>query len=358
MNLKPLLSENQASKPLVIAGPCSVETPEQLDRTVAGLVEAGIKIIRGGVWKPRTRPGSFEGVGDIALSWIVEVKKRHDVKFAVEVASARHVEQALGHGIDVLWIGARSTVNPFTVQEIADSLNGVDIPVLVKNPVNADIGLWIGALERINKAGIERLAAIHRGFSNFNEKLYRNSPMWQIPIELKTRFPELPIINDPSHISGQRHLVPGIAQMALDLNFDGLMIESHVDSDAAWSDAAQQLTPGDLSTLLRSLHLRSGFSPNPKFASQLELLREKVDDIDRQLLETLSRRMHLVEQAGEYKKENNVAIFQLERWREIFESRPEWAKSLKLDPAFAREIFQLIHAQSIDVQERILGKMD
>jgi chorismate mutase len=356
MNLKPLHVDSETNDPLIIAGPCSVETPEQLDRTVAGLVAAGIKIIRGGVWKPRTRPGSFEGVGDIALPWIGEVKRKHEVKFAIEVASSRHVEQALEHDMDILWIGARSTVNPFTVQEIADSLKGVDIPILVKNPVNADLGLWIGALERINKAGIHRLAAIHRGFSNFNEKIYRNSPMWQIPIELKTRFPELPIINDPSHISGKRHLIPEIAQMALDLNFDGLMIESHVDPDAAWSDAEQQLRPEDLSILLRNLHTRSRFSLNPKFASQLELLREEVDEVDRQLLETLSRRMHLVAQAGEYKKENNVAIFQLERWKQIFESRPEWAKALKLDPEFVREIFQLIHAQSIDVQERILGK--
>lgn len=358
MNLQPLQLESTVSKPLVIAGPCSVETPEQLDRTVAGLVEAGIRIIRGGVWKPRTRPGSFEGVGDISLSWIVEVKKKYGVKFAIEVASARHVEQALAHDIDILWIGARSTVNPFTVQELADSLNGVDIPILVKNPVNADLGLWIGALERINKVGIQRLAAIHRGFSNFNEKVYRNSPMWQIPIELKTRFPELPIINDPSHISGKRRMIPGIAQMAMDLNFDGLMIESHVKPDAAWSDAAQQMTPSDLSALLNSLNMRSKFSPDPKFATQLELLREEVDDIDRQLLETLSRRMHLVEQAGAYKKENNVAIFQLERWKQIFESRPEWGKSLKLDPNFVQEIFQLIHTQSIDIQERILGKKD
>ncbi|PRY88084.1 bifunctional 3-deoxy-7-phosphoheptulonate synthase/chorismate mutase type II [Mongoliibacter ruber] len=342
------------SSPLIIAGPCSVETPQQLDETVRGLVANGVKVIRGGVWKPRTRPNSFEGVGHIALPWIKEIKEKYQVKFAIEVASPYHVEKAFEFGIDLFWIGARTSVNPFAVQEIADSLKGVDIPVLVKNPVNPDLALWIGALERINQAGIKKLGAIHRGFSNFNDQVYRNSPTWQIPLELKTRYPNLPILNDPSHICGRRDLLNSVAQMAMDLNFDGLIIESHVNPDQAWSDAAQQVTPEVLGKMIAGLHIRKVAIENPVFQSQLDQIREQIDQVDRELLEVISRRVRLVEKAGEYKKLNNVAIFQIERWKKVFESRPEWGKALQLNHEFVKELYQLIHTESIKKQEEIM----
>ena len=342
--------------PLIIAGPCSVETPEQLDRTVGELVKEGITSIRGGVWKPRTRPNSFEGVGTLALPWIKEVKQKYKVKFAIEVASPFHVEEALENGIDFLWIGARSTANPFTVQDIADSLKGVDIPVFIKNPINADLALWIGAIERISQAGISRIGAIHRGFSNFNDTKYRNTPTWQIPIELKSLFPDLPLICDPSHICGNRHLIPHIAQKALDLSFDGLIIESHTNPDKAWSDAAQQLTPADLGKLLGQLKTRKVSLDDPELQSQLDIIREQIDEADREILEMLSRRMSLVEKVGEYKKLNNVAILQMERWNKVFKTRPEWAKALNLNEDFAKELFKLIHTESIKKQTDIMER--
>ena len=342
--------------PMIIAGPCSVETPEQLDQTVSELVSNGITTIRGGVWKPRTRPNSFEGVGTIALPWIQEVKEKYGVKFAIEVASPSHVDEALNAGIDFLWIGARSTANPFTVQDIADSLKGVDIPVFVKNPINPDLALWIGALERISHAGITRLGAIHRGFSNFNDTKYRNTPTWQIPIELKSLFPDLPLICDPSHICGNRHLIQHISQKALDLSFDGLIIESHINPDKAWSDAAQQLTPADLDTLLQQLKTRKVSLDDPELQSQLEIIREQIDEADREILEMLSRRMSLVEKVGEYKKLNNVAILQMERWNKVFKTRPEWAKALNLNEDFAKDLFKLIHTESIKKQTDIMEK--
>ena len=345
-----------SNKPFVIAGPCSVETPQQLDATVGQLVEKGIEVIRGGVWKPRTRPNSFEGVGEIALPWIKDVKQKYGVKFATEVATPYHVEKALEFGMDILWVGARSTVNPFTVQEIANALKGVDIPVLVKNPVNPDLALWIGALERINQAGIKKLGAIHRGFSNFNDHTYRNSPLWQIPLELKTRYPYLPLINDPSHICGKRDLIPMIAQMALDLDMEGLIIESHVRPDEAWSDAAQQLTPDALNELLSQLHVPNPSAENPIFKSKLELIREQIDEVDRALLATLSQRMKLVEQAGIFKKENDVALFQIDRWKKVFQSRPEWAVQMDLNPDFIKELFRIIHVESIREQSKQMGE--
>lgn len=340
--------------PLIIAGPCSVETPDQLDQTVGALVKNGINIIRAGVWKPRTRPNSFEGVGLIALPWIKEVKKKYNVRFAIEVASSSHVEEALKHGIDILWIGARSTVNPFTVQDIADSIKGTDIPVFIKNPINPDIALWIGAIERIYQAGITRIGAIHRGFSSFNDTKYRNTPTWQIPIELKSLYPHLPILCDPSHICGNRHLIPHIAQKALDLSFDGLIIESHIDPDKAWSDAAQQLSPEHLGRLLQQLKTRKVILDDPELLSQMEIIREQIDEADREILESLSRRMSLVEKVGEYKKLNNVAILQMERWNEVFKTRPEWAKALNLNEDFAKELFKLIHTASIKKQTAIM----
>lgn len=341
-------------KPFIISGPCSVETPQQLDATVSQLAENGINLIRGGVWKPRTRPNSFEGVGEIALPWIRDVKEKYGVKFAIEVASPYHVEKALEFGIDLLWIGARSTVNPFTVQEIANALVGTNIPVFVKNPVNPDLALWIGALERIHQAGIKRLGAIHRGFSNFTDPTYRNSPMWQLPLELKTRYPALPLLNDPSHICGKRDLISMIAQMALDLDMDGLIIESHIKPDEAWSDAAQQLTPSALNHLLKELHVPHPSTENPIFKSKLELIRAQIDEVDRALLSALSQRMKLVAQAGLYKKENDVALFQIDRWKKVFQSRPEWAVQMDMNPDFIKELFRIIHVESIKVQSKLM----
>ncbi|WP_194774233.1 bifunctional 3-deoxy-7-phosphoheptulonate synthase/chorismate mutase type II [Pararhodonellum marinum] len=355
MKYLPLKSWNlETESPLIISGPCSIETPEQLDQTVAGLVAAGIKIIRGGVWKPRTRPNSFEGVGALAFPWIKNAKEKYGVKFAIEVAAPQHVETALQHGIDMLWIGARSTANPFTVQDIADALKGVDIPVWVKNPVSPDLSLWIGALERIEQAGIKRIGAIHRGFSNFHDQKFRNSPLWQIPIELKSLFPDLPLLNDPSHICGVRSLIPSISQTALDLNYDGLIIESHINPDLAWSDAEQQLTPAKLKELLSQLKTRKVSIDDPVALSHLEEIREQIDAVDRELLEVMGRRMSLVEKAGLYKKINNVAIFQIERWKNVFKTRPNWAKSMGLDPEFAKELYKLVHTASIKKQTEVM----
>ncbi|MDF2158404.1 bifunctional 3-deoxy-7-phosphoheptulonate synthase/chorismate mutase type II [Algoriphagus sp. CAU 1675] len=348
------LHRDENNSPLIIAGPCSVESPEQLFSTIKELNAQGISIIRGGVWKPRTRPGSFEGLGTVALPWIEEVKKEFPIQFGVEVASSKHVEAALKHQIDFVWIGARSTVNPFTVQEIADSLKGSKIPVLIKNPVNPDLSLWLGAVERIANAGIRQIAAIHRGFSNFRDSIHRNSPMWQLPIEFKSHFPEIPMINDPSHISGKRSLVPLIAQKALDLNFDGLMIESHISPDQAWSDATQQVTPFDLGNILKNLKTRKIRFEAPEMLDQLEEIRHQIDQADHELLEAIHRRMNLVEKIGAYKKLNNVAVLQMERWQDILQSRSGWANSLEISPELVREIMSLIHQESIKKQTEIM----
>jgi chorismate mutase len=352
--LFPFLAEQPAKGPLLIAGPCSVETPEQLDATVSLLAANGVSLIRAGVWKPRTRPNGFEGLGTLALPWLQETKKKNKVRVAVEVATAYHVEEALKAGMDVLWIGARSTVNPFTITEIAESLRGVDVPVLIKNPINPDLGLWLGAFERLEQVGLRRLGAVHRGFSNYRDTIHRNSPMWQLPIEFRTLRPELVLINDPSHISGKRALVQGIAQHALDLNFDGLMIESHVQPDQAWTDAAQQLSPADLQQLMASLVTRKVQFEGSQKINQLEEIRQQIDEVDRDLLEVLSRRMHLVEKIGAYKKLNNVAAFQLDRWQEILQSRPSWAEALQLNPEAVQELFRIIHQESIRKQTDLL----
>lgn len=354
--LFPFLEGTPSTAPFIIAGPCSVETPEQLESTVSQLTGDGISLIRAGVWKPRTRPNGFEGLGSLALPWLQETKKKNKVKIAVEVATASHVEDALRAGMDVLWIGARSTVNPFTVTEIAESLRGVDIPILVKNPINPDLGLWLGAFERLEQVGLNRLGAIHRGFSNFRDTIHRNSPMWELPIEFRTLRPELILFNDPSHISGKRSLIKGIAQHALDLNFDGLMIESHVNPDQAWTDAAQQLTPADLKKLMDELILRNENFEGSVSPNLLDDIRQQIDEVDRGLLEVLSRRMHLVEKIGSYKKQNNVAAFQLERWQEILSSRPNWAKTYQLNPEAVTELFRIIHQESIRRQTELLDE--
>ncbi len=343
-------------KPVVIAGPCSAETAEQVMETVTQIKAEGFaNVIRAGVWKPRTRPGSFEGVGEPALAWLQEAKKETGLPVAVEVATPEHIELSLKYGVDILWIGARTTVNPFNVQQLADALKGIDVPVLVKNPVNPDLQLWIGALERLNQAGIRKLGAIHRGFSNAQETRYRNSPMWQIAVELKTLFPQLPIIGDPSHMAGKRQYLFELAQRALDLNYEGLIIESHCDPDKAWSDAAQQLTPHALGEMLHELSVRSK-EYGTDYKSELEVIRAKIDNLDRELLENLAARMSLVERLAEYKRDNNVSAYQVDRFREILKTRESWGKSMNLYNDLVDELFKLIHMESIRKQTEVMNQ--
>jgi chorismate mutase len=347
---------SQERHPLLIAGPCSAESPEQLMMVAQAVKSMGIQVMRAGVWKPRTRPDSFEGKGAEALQWIRDVKKETGLAFATEVASPTHVQLACEAGIEILWIGARSTVNPFTVQEIADSLKGIDKIVLVKNPINPDLALWIGALERLNRAGITKLGSIHRGFSSFQKSRYRNQPLWQIPLELKTRYPQIPMIADPSHIAGNRDMILEVSQKALDLDYDGLMIETHPDPDRALSDAQQQVTPDRLLEIVRHLQIRDRSSSDAVFVNQLVNLREKIDHLDQELIEILSNRMKLAEKIGDYKKENQVTVFQIERWNEIMKTRPEWARLAELNGDFIRELFKIIHDESIRIQTEIMNK--
>ena len=346
------------SKPLVITGPCSVESPQQFHDTLQQLLPLQPHFIRGGIWKPRTRPGSFEGIGAKALDWVNREKQDNPFHFATEVATPEHAEHALASGADLLWIGARTTVNPFQVQQIADAVAGKDVAVFVKNPINPDLALWRGAIERFAKAGITKLGAIHRGFHVHHPSRFRNEPLWQIPLDLKSELPGLPLICDPSHITGKRDMIFEIAQRALDLNFDGLMIESHCQPDEALSDAAQQVTPEALANIFQSLTLRSGSFSEDLVRSQLEVIREEIDRADHDIIEALAKRLNLVEQIGSYKKENNVAIFQLSRWKEIFKSRPQWAKSLDLDEEFIRDLYRLIHQQSVKRQTTVFNKKD
>ena len=343
--------------PMVIAGPCSAETEEQLYETVKAIKAQGISLMRAGVWKPRTRPNTFEGVGQEALGWIQQIKKELDVQFAVEVANAMHVEEALHYGVDVLWVGARSTVSPFIVQEIADALKGCDVPVLVKNPINPDLALWMGALERLNQAGVTKLGAIHRGFSTYQKTRYRNVPMWQLPIELKRQLPDLPMICDPSHIAGKREMVAEISQVAMDLNFDGLIIETHRDPENAWSDARQQITPDSLGELTQNLQVRKASSEDIDYITHLEDLRTQIDHTDREVVELLSQRMDLVGQIGAWKKKNNVAAFQLDRWNNVFETRKEWGKAAQLREKFVVDLFNLMHVESIKKQTEVMDKI-
>ncbi|MFY0591294.1 chorismate mutase [Roseivirga sp.] len=344
-------------KPMVIAGPCSVESEEQFRKSVKPILEKS-DIIRGGIWKPRTRPGSFEGVGEEGLKWVNAAKDEFGFKFTTEVATPEHIELALKHKVDVLWIGARTTVNPFNVSELATALQGVDIPLLVKNPVHPELSLWKGALERFYKAGITKLGAIHRGFHTYDKNKYRNPPFWQIPLDLKSEFPDLPLICDPSHIGGSNQLIADISQKAMDLNYDGLMIETHYNPKVALSDAAQQVDSYQLLDILSDLNLRDERFTDLNHLSQLELIRQQIDQADRELLEAIAIRMSLVEKIGEYKKENNVAIFQVGRWKEIFKSRPEWAKKMNLDPDFTVEVLRLLHQQSVKKQTEVFNKVE
>lgn len=343
--------------PLLIAGPCSLETEKQaLDTARLLAKDPRVFVYRGGVWKPRTRPGSFEGVGSIGLKWLQLVKQETGLPVGTEVANAQHTEEALKAGLDVLWIGARSTASPFVVQEIADVVKGTDAVIMVKNPVNPDAQLWIGAIERVSQAGIKNIVAIHRGFTPFRDTKYRNYPNWQTVIELRRLMPNLPIICDPSHIAGKREYLYEISQKAFDMGMEGLMIESHIDPSCALSDAAQQLTPRDLAILLDKLVIRNENANNPEFENQLDVLRNRIDAIDAELLETLASRVAIVKQIGRYKKENNVTALQISRWSQLMENRVNLGKKLDINETFVKILFQLIHEDSVRMQTEIMDE--
>lgn len=347
-----LLPGIDAKKPLIIAGPCSAETEEQVMETARKLAARGIKIFRAGIWKPRTKPGGFEGNGLIALPWLKRVKAELGMYTAVEVATAAHVREALAYDVDLLWIGARTTANPFAVQEVADALEGMDIPVLIKNPVNPDLDLWIGAVERIYNAGIRRIGVIHRGFSSFDKKIYRNLPQWHIPIELHRQIPNLPIICDPSHIGGKRELIAPLCQQAMDLNFDGLIVESHCNPEKAWSDASQQVTPEVLDFILNTLVVRD----TNQSTENLSALRRQIDELDNSLLELLARRMRVSREIGTYKKEHNMPILQTQRYDEILQNRIAQAVQMGMDPEFMKTVLVAIHEESVRNQQEIMKK--
>jgi chorismate mutase len=352
LELQPLNLPSDQERPFVIAGPCSAETEEQVMNTARQLAMKGCHIFRAGVWKPRTKPGGFEGNGEKALPWMAQVKQETHMLIATEVATPDHVELALKYGMDLLWIGARTTANPFAMQALADALKGVDIPVFVKNPVNPDLELWIGAMERINQAGIRRLAAIHRGFSSFEQKIYRNAPMWQIPIELHRRIPELPIICDPSHIGGKRELIAPLCQQAMDLGFDGLIVESHCDPDKAWSDAKQQVTPEVLDYILSLLIIRDEHVQT----EDLQQLRKQIDALDNQLMELLAKRMQVCREIGNYKREHNMTVLQASRYNEILEKRGVQGSLTGMSPEFVAKVFENIHEESVRQQIEIVNK--
>ena len=341
------------SDKLLIAGPCSAETEQQVLETAKQISKIKeVKVFRAGIWKPRTRPGSFEGIGEIGLDWLKKVKQETGLRTAIEVATPEHIELALKNDVDILWIGARTVSNPFSVQQLADTLKGVDIPVMIKNSLNPDIELWQGAIERIYACGIRKIAAIHRGFYPFEKTKLRNIPKWEIPIELKTRFNNLPIIGDPSHIAGDTELINEIAQKALNINYDGLMIETHINPKEALSDAKQQLTPKELARLFKNLEFRTSLDATEQ---TLALLRENIDSIDKQMIELLAKRMETVKNIGEFKKEKNIAIFQLRRWQEIIESRKEFGKEMGLSEDFIKKILQLVHKESISEQNKLMN---
>jgi chorismate mutase len=359
LQLESLSSWTNVQRPFIISGPCSAETEEQMVSTARQIAATGkVHALRAGIWKPRTRPGQYEGAGNEGLKWLIRAKQETGLPVTTEVANAAHVEACLKAGVDFLWVGARTTVNPFSVQEVADALRGVNIPVLVKNPINPDLELWIGALERLNRAGITKLAAIHRGFSSFEKGPFRNAPMWDLAIELKTRVPELDIVCDPSHISGNRELIGLISQKALDLDMAGLMIESHLNPDAAWSDAKQQVTPANLAKIIEGLVVRSVSSESKTFKDTLSILREQIDQLDDEIMQRIAARMKISEKIGQYKKDNNVTILQVNRWEEILQSRVSLAKAMGLDEEFLRDLLKLVHQESIQIQTRIMNKVE
>ena len=343
-------------KPCVIAGPCSAETEEQIMETAKGLKEIGINVFRAGIWKPRTHPGSFEGVGAPGLKWLQRVQKELGMKVCTEVASEKHVYECIKYGVDMVWIGARTSANPFLMQEIADALRDTDIPVLVKNPVNPDLDLWIGALERLNRQGIRKIGVIHRGFSSLAEKKYRNSPEWQVAVELRSRYPEMPFFCDPSHMAGCRDYLQELSQQAMNLGFDGLMIESHCDPSCALSDARQQITPSQLIDLLESLIVRDSDTDNEEYHENIDQLRTRIDSCDEEILRTLGARMQISRKIGQYKKANNIAIIQASRWDSILESVLKSADIYGLDREFISKVFNAIHEASVKEQNKILSE--
>ena len=342
-------------KPYLIAGPCSAESENQL-LTIAKAVESTADVFRAGVWKPRTKPNSFEGIGKEALSWLKTIQQETSLKVVTEVATAKHVELCLESGVDMLWIGARTTVNPFYVQEIAEALRGVDIPVFVKNPIHPELGLWLGAFERLHKVGVKQLAAIHRGFYSYEKVAFRNDPKWEIPIKLRKEIRDLPIICDPSHIAGKAALVEDIAQTAMDINLDGLMIETHHNPSVALSDAEQQVTPIELSRIMNNLVLRDTKLRDKEFKGQLLNFRNQIDNFDTKIIELLNNRKQVVEHIANFKNENRLTIFQIERWFEILNTRKENANLLGVDEQMVEEIFALIHKYSILTQTKIMRK--
>lgn len=353
MNFEPItLPGIENKRPLVIAGPCSAETEEQVLETAKQLAAQGVKIFRAGIWKPRTKPGGFEGVGTVGLPWLKRVKEETGMYVATEVANQYHVFEALKYGVDILWIGARTAANPFSMQEIADALKGVDIPIFIKNPVNPDLELWIGAVERIYNAGIRKIGVIHRGFSAYDKRIYRNLPQWHIPIELRRRFPNLPIICDPSHIGGKRDLIAPLSQQAMDLGFDGLIIESHCNPDNAWSDASQQVKPDVLAYILDMLIVRE----TSQSTENLNELRRQIDELDNQLLDLLAKRMRVSREIGQYKKEHDMPVLQTARYDEILSKRVSQAQDMDMDGEFMQTILAAIHEESIRQQMVIINK--
>lgn len=354
--MKELVQEKWNKRPLIISGPCSAETEEQVLETAVRLHKTGkVDIMRAGIWKPRTRPGSFEGIGTKGLPWMQQAKKITGMPVAVEVATAKQVQDALHFDVDVLWIGARTTVNPFSVQEIADALRGVDVPVLIKNPINPDLELWIGAVERVAKAGIKQIGLIHRGFSSYGNTEYRNAPMWHLAIEMKRRNPDMMMINDPSHICGRRDILQEVAQKAIDLDFDGLIVESHIDPDKAWSDAKQQVTPERLAEMLDSIKWRKEDVANEAYHAALEKLRQQINHLDDELMQILGERMKTAEKIGQYKKDNNITILQTNRWNEILQRAFDRGEKIGLSKEFITKYFDAVHMESINHQNKILN---
>jgi chorismate mutase len=353
LNINQVLSK----RPLIISGPCSAETEEQVIQTATKLAATGkVDILRAGIWKPRTRPGSFEGVGTKGLPWLQQAKKISGLPVAVEVATGKQVEDALHFGVDVLWIGARTTVNPFSVQDVADALRGVDVPVLIKNPLNADLELWIGAVERVAKAGINHIGLIHRGFSSYGNTEYRNAPMWHLAIEMKRRNPNMLLINDPSHICGRRDILLDVAQKAIDLDFDGLIVESHIDPDNAWSDAKQQITPEQLESMIDSIIWRKEDFISEELHANMEKMRSQINQLDDELMQLLGQRMKIADKIGQYKKDNNITILQTNRWNAILERAFVKGEQLGLSPEFITKYFDAVHMESINHQNKIMNQ--
>jgi chorismate mutase len=350
------IDEVWSKRPLIISGPCSAETEEQVLQTAQRLAKTGkVDALRAGIWKPRTRPGSFEGIGTKGLPWLQQAKKLTGLPLAVEVATGKQVEDALHFDIDILWIGARTTVNPFSVQDVADALRGANVPVLIKNPINPDLELWTGAVERVAKAGIKNIGLIHRGFSSYGNTEYRNAPMWHLAIEMKRRNPGMMIINDPSHICGRRDILMDVAQKAIDLDFDGLMIESHIDPDNAWSDAKQQVTPERLAEMLSNIVWRKEDINSEAYHQALEKLRQQINHLDDELLQLLGQRMKIADKIGEFKKNNNITILQTNRWNEILERAYRKGDVLGLTREFITKYFDAVHMESINHQNRIMN---